>query len=164
MIPAAVAQPVPKKDIERIPKALEAQVKEWERLIDKEVWSFKEVKDWSQCARDARRENKTIHLGRIFGIMVLKGAELPADDPRREYKYRVVFHGNRVIDQDWSKAQFADLGSAPATIEAARTCVLRGLLKGNKIQQADAMQAYVQAKLGGTETWVELPEEGWPEE
>ncbi len=26
------------------------------------------------------------------------------------------------------------------------------------------MQAYVQAKLGGTETWVEIPEEGWPED
>lgn len=30
--------------------------------------------------------------------------------------------------------------------------------------QADAMQAYVQATLGGTETWVEIPEEGWPQE
>ena len=26
------------------------------------------------------------------------------------------------------------------------------------------MQAYIQAKLGGTETWVEIPEEGWPAE
>ena len=41
---------------------------------------------------------------------------------------------------------------------------LKGLLPGNKIEQADAMQAYIQAELGGTETWVEIPEEGWPEE
>ena len=43
-------------------------------------------------------------------------------------------------------------------------CILKGLFKGNSLGQADAMQAYIQAKLGGTETWVEIPEEGWPEE
>ena len=36
-------------------------------------------------------------------------------------------------------------------------------MPGNEIMQADAMQAYVQARLEGTETWVEIPEEGWPE-
>lgn len=56
------------------------------------------------------------------------------------------------------------MGSAPATMEAARTCVLRGMQKGYKVDQADAQQAYIQAALGGTETWVNLPEEGWPEE
>ena len=58
------------------------------------------------------------------------------------------------------EAQFQDLGSAPATVEAARLCILKGLLPGNVIEQADAQQAYIQAKLGGTETWVEIPEEG----
>jgi len=62
------------------------------------------------------------------------------------------------------EAQFADLGSAPATTEAARLCILKGLLPGNRIEQADARQAYIQAKLGGTETWVEIPVEGWPPE
>lgn len=62
------------------------------------------------------------------------------------------------------EAQFADMGSAPATIEAARMCILEGLFPGNSVMQADAMQAYVQATLGGTETWVEIPEEGWPQE
>ena len=76
----------------------------------------------------------------------------------------MVFQGNRVIDQNMDEAQFQDLGSAPATVEASRLCFLKGLLPGNKIEQADAMQAYIQAELGGTETWVEIPEEGWPEE
>ena len=54
------------------------------------------------------------------------------------------------------EAQFADMGSAPATI--------KGCFPGNTVMQADAMQAYVQATLGGTETSVEIPEEGRPPE
>ncbi len=68
------------------------------------------------------------------------------------------------MDQDLQMDQDQDLGSAPATMESSRTCIINGLLKGNKIEQADAMQAYVQVKLEGTETWVEIPEEGWPED
>ena len=63
-----------------------------------------------------------------------------------------------------NEAQFHDMGSAPATVEASRLCILKGFLKGTILQQADAMQAYIQAELGGTETWVEIPEEGWPPE
>lgn len=59
------------------------------------------------------------------------------------------------------EAQFADMGSAPAKIEASRMCILKGLFAGTSVGQADAMQAYIQAKLGGTETWEEIPEEGW---
>ena len=56
------------------------------------------------------------------------------------------------------EAQFQNLGFAPATVEASRLCILKGLLPGNKVEQADARQAYIQAPLGGTETWAETPE------
>ena len=75
-----------------------------------------------------------------------------------------MLQGNRVVDQNMDEAQFQDMGSAPATIEASRMCILKGLFPGDVVEQADAMQAYIQAKLGGTETWVEIPEEGWPQE
>ena len=99
---------------------------------------------------------------KMIWYMRWKGSELPDGDERNKYKYRVVFQGNRVVDQNMDEAQFQDLGSAPATVEASRLCILKGLLPGNKFEQADAMQAYIQAELGGTETWVEIPEEGWP--
>ena len=35
------------------------------------------------------------------------------------------------------------------------------LLPGNDVQMADAMQAYIQAKLSGVHCWVELPDEAW---
>ena len=53
---------------------------------------------------------KYIHIGKLFGLCVEKGSELEKDDPNRKYKYRVVFHGNKVYDQDWHKAIFQDRG------------------------------------------------------
>ena len=39
-----------------------------------------------------------------------------------------------------------------------------GCLPGHDLEQADAEQAYVQARLTGTPTWVLLPEDQWPQE
>ena len=39
-----------------------------------------------------------------------------------------------------------------------------GCFPDNACEQADAEQAYVQAKLLGAETWVALPEEAWPKD
>ena len=88
--------------------------------------------------RDAKKNGREIHIGKLFGLCVEKGSELPDDDPRKKYKYRVVFQGNRVVDQNMDEEQFQDLGSAPATVEASRLCILKGLVAGNKIEQADA--------------------------
>ena len=49
---------------------------------------------------------------------------------------------------------FQDLGSAPATMEASKAADFCGCVPGNEIQVADADQAYVQAPMKGTPTWV----------
>ena len=49
-----------------------------------------------------------------------KNAELEASDPARKFKGRVVFQGNRVVDQNYDAAIFQDLGSTPATMEASK--------------------------------------------
>ena len=93
--------------------------------------------------------------------MVQKNAELV--DADLVYKFRYVFQGNRVTDQNYTTAMFQDLGSSPATMEASKAADLVGCAPGNTIEQADAEQAYVQAVLKGPETWVQLPEEHWPD-
>jgi hypothetical protein len=93
---------------------------------------------------------------------VEKGSELPVGDPNRKYKGRVVFQGNQVKDECWDVAMFNELSSAPASMEAGKACDAYGLLQGFCTQQADAVQAYIQAKLSGTPTWVRLPRERWP--
>ena len=136
-----------------------ADKKEWSRLIETQVWSYDKIREWNEVASTARRTKQDVHLGRLFGIMVEKGSELLENDPLRKYKYRVVFQGNRVIDQDWQAAIFQDLGSSPAGMEASKATDAYGCFAGHDIEQADATQAYVQAYLEGKETWVELPQE-----
>ena len=73
------------------PEAQKAMGSEWCRLRDKRTWDESVVREWHEVASEARRLGKEIHLGRLFGIMVQKGAELPDSDKRKKYKYRVVF-------------------------------------------------------------------------
>ena len=95
-IPACVARPVTKKEILLNPtlasgSCLDAITKEWKRLWERKVWCGSSVREWRDVARQARIEQRTIHMGRIFGIMVEKNHELKEDDPNRKFKYRVVF-------------------------------------------------------------------------
>ena len=101
-------------------------------------------------------------MGRVFGIMVEKNYE--AAPEHRKMKYRVVFQGNNVFTQNHEVALFQDLGSQPASMEAGKATQCVGCFPGNILEQADAKQAYIQAKLTGTETWVALPIEAWPNE
>ena len=89
--------------------------------------------------------------------MCRKNAELTDAPP--VYKYRYVFQGNQVRDQNWDYAIFQDLGSSPASMEASKTADFVGCCPGNDVQIADAVQAYVQAYLKGPETWVQIPRE-----
>ena len=105
---------------------------------------------------------KKVHLGYLFGICVEKNSELSDTDPARKFKGRVVFQGSRVVDQFFDAAIFQDQGSAPATLEAARIADFYGCAPGHEADIADAEQAYVQADMKGTDTYVCLPEDKRP--
>ena len=96
-------------------------------------------------------------MGLIFGIVVEKNHELPEHDPIRQYKGRAVFQGNNVWDQAGNWVVVQELGSCPATMEAARCADAYGLMPEHDVQQADAEQACTQAEIEGTPTWVRLP-------
>eukprot|EP00969_Alexandrium_andersonii_P261805 11574175-Alexandrium_andersonii.AAC.1 len=53
---------------------------------------------------------------------------------------------------------FRTCPSNPATVDAAKAADLVSLFPGNRGAHADAAQAYTQAKLGDTPTWVRPPE------
>ena len=159
-----VARPVKPAELKVNTKAREAMQEEWDRLRRVQrpdgtygVWDESAVMEWHKVQCAARRAGTTATVGLVFGIVVEKNHELDPSDKRRKYKGRAVFQGNNVRDQDGNWAIFADLGSSPATMEAARAADAYGMLPGHAVQQSDAEQAYAQAWLTGTETWVRLP-------
>ena len=145
---AMVARPVGKKEIQEVPAAKASLQKEWDKLrkVGKRgCWDESRVQEKSVVLARARRDNITVHWGRIFEICVEKGSELKMTDPNRKYKGRVVFQGNNVKDQNYDQAIFAELGSAPATMEAGKAADAMGLLRGCTVEISDAEQAYTQA-------------------
>ena len=129
-----------------------AQGKEWGRLREGKVWDESIIRKWEDVAAEAQHQKKEVNFGYLFVICVEKGSELPAGHAMRKFKYRVVFQGNRVVNQDYEAAVFEDLGSSPATLESSRAFDLYGCVPGHDCEMADAEQAYVQALLTGTET------------
>ena len=129
LVNACVARPVTKKELYATPAALEARDKEWTKLLDENVFDWDVVREWSDVAAEARRKHKTVHMGLVFGFCVQKNAELVDEPPI--YKYRYVFQGNRVMDQNYAAAMFQDLGSSPATMECSKAADFHGCLKGN---------------------------------
>ena len=101
-------------------------------------------------------------MGRIFEACYEKGSELSQDDPRRKFKGRTVFQGNNVRDENSDHALFNELGSSPASMEAAKLLDAYGSQPGYEKQQADAVQAYIQALFTGVPTWLSLPKDRWP--
>ena len=117
---ALVARPVGKKEIASEPTAQAALDAEWTKLVKARVWDANAPREWSALSAEARKENRTIHVGRVFEICVEKGSELPAGSPGRKYKGRSVFQGNAARDQNFDHAIFQELGSNPASLTASK--------------------------------------------
>ena len=161
---ALVARVVSQAEIDRTPEAKAAMDKEWQKLVDKSCWLEKKVREYRAVAREAKAKETKAHCGRIFEICSQKGSELPKGHPEQKWKGRSVFQGNKVSDENNDHAIFAELGSRPASMEAAKIIDVYGSQPNFSKQQADARQAYTQALFQGVETWVRLPTSRWPKE
>ena len=156
---ARVARPVGKKELLQSKGAHASMKAEWGRLRSKVVWDENIVREWSDLAKEAQDAGIEVYFSYLFGICAEKNSELLPGHPKRKFKGRVVFQGNRVTNQNWEAAIFQDLGSCPATMEAAKTADFYGLMPGHAVEIADAEQAYIQALLAGTPCWICLPHE-----
>ena len=105
-------------------------------------------------SREAVAKKVRIHVGRIFAIIVEKNAELADGNPLRKFKARVVFQGNNLKDELSYEALFQDLGSAPASMSAANFADYLSCCAGFGGEMSDAVPAYMQVLLKGTETCV----------
>ena len=162
VIHAMVARPVGRKEIESNADAQKSIDVEWHNLESKGAWGYKTVREWSQVVKEAKGRSEKVHVGKMFEICVEKGSELQKGNPLRKFKGRTVFPGNNVKDDNAEQALFAELGSAPSTMEAAKAIDADGDMPGNCTQQSDGRQAYTQALYKGIKTWVRLPKYRWP--
>ena len=143
---------------------MEAYWKEWRNLEGKQVWRWETLCERDDVVRQAKSGpsgEQEIHFGYLFGIMVEKGSEFPEGDPRRYFKYRVVFQGNNVRDQNWDVALFNEMASTPATMEASRIADIYSCFPGCTVEGRDVEQAYLQADMEGPPVYITLPEELW---
>ena len=161
---AMVSRPVGRAEIDSNPKAKEAMLKEWKGLRDQEVFDFSMVREYDEVVAEAKKNKKEVHMARVHGICVEKNYQLPEGNPGRKFKGRGVLLGNQVKNQHWEAAFFQDLGNSPASFEASRWADFFGCLPGHSVKLADAIQAYIQAKLKGPLCCVELPTDAWPPE
>ena len=120
VIHAMVARPVGRKEIESNADAQKSIDVEWHNLESKGAWDYNTVREWSQVVKEAKGKSEKVHVGKIFEICVEKGSELQKGNPLRKFKGRTVFQGNNVKDENAEQALFAELGSAPSTMEAAK--------------------------------------------
>ena len=161
---AMVVRTVKRKEMLSTPAAMKAMDDEWNKLSKQIVWDLNTVRKQDEVAEQARSNNIKIHFGDIFGICGAKGSELQEGDPAKKWKGRFVFRGSDVKDEYSDTAIFNELSSSPATLGASRAVDAYGLIDGHTSSQCDAEQAYVQSRLGGTETWVRIPKDRWPAE
>ena len=150
-----------------MPKAREALDTEWDRLRGITCWRQDEVREWAEVVAEANKRRETVHVVRIAALCVEKGSELPKGHKDRKYKGRCVVLGDRIVDQWRQAAQFSELSSSPASINASKfgdwwACVDDPVHGPHTCMQSDATQAYTQSKLDGTPTWVRLPRDQWP--
>ncbi len=73
-----------------------------------------------------------------------------------------MLQGDRGRDENGDGAICEEVGSSRATMEGGRCADAYGMCPGNEVEQCDAEQAYTQALLQGTTTWVRLPRDQWP--
>ena len=88
-----VAKDVPRDKWKTIPKAMEAVAAEWARLRAQNVWDEAHPRTLGSVQAEAKRNNKTIHIGRLFDLCDEKHRELAAH--LRKYKGRAVFYGEQ---------------------------------------------------------------------
>ena len=143
------------------PKAMEAFMNEWKGLWDQEVFDFAQTRGYDGVINEAKRKGQKVHMARVHGLIYEKNYQLKEDDPARKFKGRGVLLGDQVKDQSMEAALFQDLRDSSATFDASGWADYYGCLPGNDLQMADAIQAYIQAKLSGTPCRVELPDEAW---
>ena len=156
-----------RKEMLADPEAMKAVQNEAGGLIQSGTWDLSTVRSKQQIAQECKDKGTTAHFGQLMTIASIKHHELPKEQQKR--KGRIVYRGDITKDHTGALAVFAELSANPTSLTSARCNLAYGCLPGHTISQADAIQAYIQSYLKGSdtkgkpiETWITLPPELQP--
>ena len=134
----------------QIPAAREALEKEWKKLEGRKPWLLNSVREYDEVESEARKENRSVHLGQVMQLCHEKHSEL--QKAVREFKGRIVFRGDIVRDESGCFAVFSEQGTSASHLSAAKFLDAIARMPGNDGQDSDAVGAYTQCELKGVET------------
>jgi len=141
-------------------KAYDAIKKEGRALIDMDTWLESTVTEKVKLLESARAKGEKIHLGDLLTLCSIKYYEMHPN--WWKHKGRICYRGDNAKDQEGAAAVYQELSANPTSIQSANCNMAYGCFPGNKTTTADAVRAYVQAKLRSkSKTWVRIPKELW---
>ena len=141
-------------------RGLEAVQAEGLGLRASHTWNDETVRPLHQLRRECRDSGRRVQIAELLTLCGVKHYELqPA---QHKYKVRIVFRGDQVRDASGNPVLFGseDTATTPTGLVGLAVCLFYGLRPGHATSVADAIQAYLQAKIG-RETWVIIPRELW---
>lgn len=98
-----VARLVGEREIQSAPAAEAGTKKQWVALQHIGACHEKDVRAWDKARKGAIGIGAKAHVGRVFGICVEKGPELPPSGAGRTCKGGVVFQGSNVKHEETTK-------------------------------------------------------------
>ena len=156
-----VTKTLPRSDpLCRSAEAKQALHAELSDIRAQSVWD----EDHPMEASEAAKAHPDAHFTRVFDIYGIKHYE-EADTSRRKWKCRVVVEGCDIKTSSGDWATFAELGSVPSSMCAARIAMsMYAVDKDSDLLQSDCVRAYIQADMRGPPTFVRLPKHMQPKE
>ena len=125
-----------------------------------QTWDDASACDADELIRQSRVLSQDIRIAELMVLCGVKHAEL--DESKQRYKGRIVYRGDRVLNQTGDVVLFTEVATSPTTIIALNLCLWWGPVAGHATSTADAVQAFLQSYLPEDEpTYVILPKQLW---
>eukprot|EP00435_Cladocopium_sp_Y103_P068276 s2538_g31.t1 len=125
---------------------------------DAKCWDEASVREKDEVRDEAKKSGVSVHFGQLMTIASIKFYELAKH--LQKTKGRIVYHHDCAKDEHGAAAVYQELGANPTSVQGLNACLAYGCIPGNSTTAADAIKAYIQARLSSSyKTWMELPPE-----
>ena len=155
---ALVTKSLKKSEWTSNPEALAAVKKEAEGLRKNNTWDDHSVTTLSNLKYQSKVSGNKVKIANLLTLCGVKHWE--QDISCHKYKGRIVYRGDDIRDAEGTQVVFDPIETSanPTALIALNLTLFFGMMKGNTLSLADAVQVFLQAPLL-EETWVVLGEE-----